>query len=302
MQTTTYTSLGHAIPAHRFGLLNEHSHLAQDGAALRGALDADGYVLLRNALDRGAVLAAREEVFARLVEAGEVKPPAIEGIPTGTSRREALYPDLGAFWRSVCEGPTLRRVTHAGAMLDIMARIVNGPVRPFDFLWLRAMAPGRASAFHFDHVYMNRGTDRLYTVWTALGDVPLEDGPMLLVEGSHRWDDLIAQYRGFDVDEEKDRPGHVTMDPVALAEERDCRLLSTNFRAGDILVVTMFMLHGSLDNNSPQGRVRLSCDTRYQHAGEAIDLRWIGNPPIGHGGSYGGVGGARPLTAEPVRR
>jgi len=302
MQTATYTSLGHAIPAHRLGLLNEHTHLVRDGTALRRALDTDGYVLLRNVLDTGAVLAAREEVFSRLAEVGEVKQPAGDGIPTGASRREALYPDLGAFWRSVCEGPALRRVTHAGAMLEIMARIVDGPVRPFDFLWLRAMAPGRASAFHFDHVYMNRGTDRLYTVWTPLGDVPLEDGPMLLVEGSHRWDDLIAQFRGLDVDTVKDRPGHVTMDPAALAEERDCRLLSTNFRAGDMLVVTMFMLHGSLDNNSRLGRVRLSCDTRYQRADGPVDPRWIGDPPIGHGGSYGGVGGARPLTAAPIRR
>ncbi|NUM55010.1 MAG: phytanoyl-CoA dioxygenase family protein [Candidatus Hydrogenedentes bacterium] len=302
MQTKTYTSLGHEIPEHRFGMLTERTNLVNDGASLRAALDADGYLLLRDVLHKDEVLAAREEVFSRLVEVGEILTPAIDGMPTGTSRREEMYPDLGVFWRSVCEGPAIRRVTHAGPMLDIMGRILDGPVRPFDFLWLRAMAPGRASAFHFDHVYMNKGTDRLYTVWTALGDAPLEDGPMLLVEGSHRWDDLIADYRGMDVDKDKSRPGHVTMDPVALADERDCRLLSTNFRAGDILIVTMFMLHGSLDNCSPSGRVRLSCDTRYQRADEPIDPRWIGSPPIGHGGSYGGVGGARPLTAELIRR
>lgn len=302
MTGKTYSSLGHEIPAHRFGLLNERTNLVDDGASLRAALDADGYLLLRGVLPRDDVLAARNEVFSRLAEVGEIKQPAIDGMPTGTSNRQEKFPDLGAFWRSVCEGPALRSVTHAGPMLDIMSRILDGPVRPFDFLWLRAMAPGRASAFHFDHVYMNKGTDRLFTVWTALGDVPLEDGPMLLVEGSHRWEDLIRQYRGFDVDNDKSRPGHVTMNPVELAEERDCRLLSANFRAGDILIVTMFMMHGSLDNCSPTGRVRLSCDTRYQRADEPIDPRWIGDPPIGHGGGYGGVSGARPLTAELIRR
>jgi len=267
---------------------------------MRDALAEDGYLLLRGALRRDEVLAARAEVFARLAAAGELEQPSLEGVPTGTSRRAELEPDLGAFWRSVCEGPAVRHVTHTGPMLEIMARILDGPVRPFDFLWLRAMAPGRASAFHFDHVYMNRGTDRLYTVWTALGDVPLEDGPMLLVEGSHKWQDLIAEYRGFDVDKDKSKPGHVTMNPVELAEKRDCRLLSTEFRAGDILVVTMFMMHGSLDNLS--GHVRLSCDTRYQRANDPIDPRFVGDPPLAHGESYAGMSGAKPMTAELIRR
>ncbi|GMW01053.1 MAG: hypothetical protein AMXMBFR84_21900 [Candidatus Hydrogenedentota bacterium] len=269
---------------------------------MRQALDDDGYLLLRGILDQKDVWAARNEVFGRLASVGEIKDPPIDGIPTGVSRREELEPDPGVFWRSVCEGPALRRVTHAGPMIKTMETILGTDVRAFDFLWLRAMLPGRASAFHFDHVYMNGGTDRLYTVWTPLGEVPLTDGPMLLVEGSHRFADLVEQYRGFNVDTDKSRPGHVTMDPVALAEERDCRLLSTDFHAGDILVVTMFMLHGSLDNNSPLGRVRLSCDTRYQRADEPIDPRWIGNPPLGHGAGYGGVGGAKPLTAELIRR
>ena len=64
----------------------------------------------------------------------------------------------------------------------------------------------------------------------------------------------------------------------------------------------MFMLHGSLDNQSPLGRVRLSCDTRYQRADEPIDPRFVGSPPIAHGESYGGAGSARPLTSELIRR
>lgn len=302
MTETRLSSLGHDIPAHLFGRLKEHTHLLSAPSALRSALEEDGYLLLRGVLDRGSVLAARCEVFERLVEVGEVKPPALEGIPTGTSRRREFASNLGEFWRSVCEGPALRRVTHSGPILEVMQEILEGEARPFDFLWLRAMPPGRASAFHFDHVYMNRGTDRLYTAWTPLGDVPLSDGPMLLVEGSHRFEDLIEQFRGFDVDKDKSRPGHVTMDPVALAQERNCRLLSTDFEAGDLLVVGMFMLHGSLDNRSPLGRVRLSCDTRYQRADEPIDPRFVGSPPVAHGDGYGGMSGARPLTHDPIRR
>ena len=36
-------------------------------------------------------MAARREVFTRLEEVGEVKAPAMEGLPTGSSQREGLY-------------------------------------------------------------------------------------------------------------------------------------------------------------------------------------------------------------------
>lgn len=296
------TSLDQEIPESMMGLLRESGELRNDPVAMRARLGEDGYLFLRGALNREEVLNARREVFGRLAEMGEIEHPFEEGIATGTSRRGELVDDPGAFWKSVCEGPALRRVTHAGPMLAIMEAVHGESVRPFDFLWLRVMPPGRASAFHYDHVYMNRGTGRLYTVWTPLGDVPIEEGPILLMEGSHRWDDVIAQFRGFDVDKDKGRPGHVTMEPVTFCLERGCRLLSADFNAGDILIMSMFMLHGSLDNRSSVGRIRLSCDTRYQPASEPVDERWIGADPIGHGAGYSSVGGARPLTAPPIRR
>ena len=258
--------------------------------------------MVRGALNPDEVLAAREEVFGRLASVGEVLEPAIDGVASGTSRRRELHEDLGAFWKSVCESPALRRVTHSGPMLELMQTLLGGPVRPFDFLWLRPMPPRQASAFHFDHVYMNRGTERLFTVWTPLGDVPMCDGPILLMEGSHRWDDLIAQYQGFDVDRDTSRPGHVTTEPVTFAKSRNSRLITTDFRAGDVLIMSMFILHGSLDNHSPQNRFRLSADTRYQRSDEPADERWVGANPVAHGMGYGSMGGSRPATAPPIRR
>lgn len=296
------TSHGHEIPLDIAGELNAYGGSPRDGAAMREAIGADGYLFVRDALDPAAVLAAREAVFAHLHGVGEVEMPLMDGIATGVSRRAETEPDLAAFWRRVCETPALRRLTHSGPMLDLMEALLGEPVRPFDFLWMRAMAPGRASAFHFDHVYMNRGSERLHTVWTPLGHVPMEEGALLVVENSHRLEEVIAPFRGFDVEADTSRPGHVTMDPVAFAREHGCRLLSADFRPGDVLVFPMFTLHGSLDNLSPINRIRLSCDTRYQPAADPADERWVGANPVGHGKGYGGVGGAQPLTAAPLHR
>ncbi|MFP3670602.1 phytanoyl-CoA dioxygenase family protein, partial [Priestia sp. SIMBA_032] len=86
------------------------------------------------------------------------------------------------------------------------------------------------------------------TAWVPLGAVPAEDGPLFLVEGSHRFDDLTGPLRGLDVDAEGAPPGSLDLDPVALAAERGARLLTADFRAGDVVLFGMFMLHASFDN------------------------------------------------------
>jgi ectoine hydroxylase-related dioxygenase (phytanoyl-CoA dioxygenase family) len=86
--------------------------------------------------------------------------------------------------------------------------------------------------------------------------------------------------------------------PLTFCRQRDTRLLSSDFQAGDVLIFSMFTLHGSLENNSPAGQVRLSCDVRYQPAADpAVDGRYFGPSPTGSkGGGYADMRGARPLA------
>jgi ectoine hydroxylase-related dioxygenase (phytanoyl-CoA dioxygenase family) len=294
---------GRPLDASQVGALRDSSDLSADGAALRVRLAEDGYLLLRGALDRDEVLAARAEVLRRLVEVGEIAEPADAALPTGTSRRAALHADLGRFWRSVSEGPALRRAVHGARARALASALLGEAGVPFDFAWLRTMIGGRASPLHFDHVYMNRGSERVVTIWIPLGDVAVAEGPLAIVEGSHRFADLIDRYRGHDVDRDPSRPGHVAESSRAFVIERGARLLTADFRAGDICVFTMFTLHGSVDNASPTGRVRLSVDTRWQPASEPMDERWRGPDPPAHGGKgYGGLSSARPLGAPALRR
>ena len=294
------------IPDELFGELVDCAGATQDPALVRAHLDEHGYALLRGVLDQAEVQAGREEVFRRLEEVGEVKAPAIDGIATNQSRRSEVIGGLHEFWRSVSEGAALRRVTHSRQLHTIMASVFGEPARAHDLMYLRPMPVGRATSLHYDFPFFARRSLRIHTAWIPFGDIPLEDGPLMIVEGSNRFRDLIDPIREHDYEHNYadeviqkaayEKPNET--DVISFALTRGARLLSANFRAGDLLVFGGFTLHGSLDNCSRNGRVRLSCDVRYQPASDPCDdERYFGANPTGsHGGGYGDMKGARPLA------
>ena len=290
---------GQPVPDGLIGELPDRAHLLDQPAALRERLAADGFLCLTGMLDKALVAAARREVFERLVEVGEVLPPASTAIATGTSRRDELVADRGLFWKSVSEGPRLRALSHGAAMRRIMALLLAAPARPQDYMFLRAGAPGRATGLHFDYPFFTRAHDQVCTVWLPIGDVPVTDGPLVVVEGSNRFRDLIDPMIGFDVARDNTRKATLSQDALSFARQRGVRLLTRNFEAGDIAVFGMYTLHGSLENHSPINRVRLSCDVRWQPATLPVDERYFGADPGGTtGAGYGELVGARPLTQE----
>jgi ectoine hydroxylase-related dioxygenase (phytanoyl-CoA dioxygenase family) len=290
---------GRAIPAHLLGDMAQ----ADAGGDLAARLARDGYLLLRGVHDPAEVAEARREILERLAEVDEIAPPAADAIATGRSRRAERHPDLGAFWRSVSEGPALRRVVHGPRVRALAARLFGEPAAHFDFVWLRAMTRGRASPLHIDHPYMNRGSARLVTVWTPLGLVARDEGPLFVVENSHRDPEIRARFEGHDVDRDPSRPGHFDAHPADYAAARGTRLLSADFAPGDCVVFGMFTAHAAFDNASPTGRVRLSCDVRFQPAADPMDARFAGPNPPAHGGKgYGCLAASRPLDAPMTRR
>ncbi|MGL4442342.1 MAG: hypothetical protein ACRCU1_01870, partial [Alsobacter sp.] len=133
------TIMGRPVPQDLVGDLAE-----TDDRSLAVQLEERGYLLLRDVLDPAEVMEARHEVLRRLAAVGEIADPPEAAIATGQSLRAEREPDLGAFWRSVSEGPALRRVANGGRMHGLLERLFGGPVAHFSFLWLRAMASGRA--------------------------------------------------------------------------------------------------------------------------------------------------------------
>lgn len=277
-----------------FGWLEDSSYLLHDFEALRANARREGYLFLRGFFEREQVLEARRTLLQSLFDEGKLDPGAdlMEGrVLPGAALH--FRPDLAQ------GNAALHRVIYGERAMRFWDGFFGEEARHFDFTWLRAVGPGVGTPLHCDIVYMGRGTRDLWTMWTPLGDVPLEQGGLLLLERSHVHKRLNENYGRKDVDsfcENKVGPDYTEMggggnireggwlsrDPIRLQRALGGRWLTcSDFRAGDLLTFPVFTVHGSLDNQSDC--VRLSCDSRYQKASEPADERWIGARPPGHG-------------------
>ncbi|NKB67164.1 MAG: phytanoyl-CoA dioxygenase [Candidatus Latescibacteria bacterium] len=294
-----------------FGLLRPSADSVGDREELQRRMDVDGYLYLPGLLDTEDVLAGRREIMGRLADAGllDSNHPPEEGVAAPPGQR-----GRGVGMRPITvDNPPLSRVLHQGPMMDFYRFFLGGPVRHFDYTWFRVKTPGATDPTtpHCDIVYMGRGTRRLYTSWTPFGDVPLEMGGLMVLENSHKLEELRSTYGSTDVDLycenrndalaivqqaqtagreltreegqliEWNSTGAYSGDALAARAELGGRWLTADYKMGDLLIFCMDMMHASSDNRSD--RVRISSDSRYQLAAEAVDERWIGDDPPAHG-------------------
>ncbi len=275
-----------------FGALECSGEWLGDQKTLRERMQENGYLFLKGFFNREDVLAARRTIVERMADAGLLEPgtvPMLAVIRRG--EKTSLKSELAE------NNAELEKILYTGELMNFYRVLFGEEVRHFDYTWLRAVGPGAGTNPHCDIVYMGRGTrDRLYTAWVPIGDVPIELGGLMILEGSHRQNARLSPYLKRDVDqyclngrhaeaiESGDKlwewDGVLSRNPVSLREKLGGRWLTTNFRAGDLLTFPMHTVHASLDN--PTDRIRLSSDSRYQPASEPADDRWVGEKPSGH--------------------
>jgi len=270
------------LPSSYLGEMRDATHLMNNPVGLRDRLAEDGYLLLRGLQSRERVLRARRMVVNSLAGNSQLE--------SGTDPMDAVAcaGGRGAFlggMRKVSRNPDLLQLLESPEITGFFERLLGQSVRTFDFKWLRAVGPGENTGAHFDVVYMGRGTvDQLFTVWTPLGSVRYDDGPLAVVGGSHRAETyrrVRETYGRIDVDRDNiGGGGWFSRDPIEIVDRFGLPWLTTEFQPGDVVIFGMFLLHASLNN---RGRsYRISCDTRFQSADAPVDERWVGQEPQAH--------------------
>jgi hypothetical protein len=273
-----------------FGQLRSSIDVVDDAIELRKRMEEDGYLFLPGYLDRAEVARARHAICEELMREGTIDPAYPVDLAIAREGASTFRPDIA----NSCQ--PLHALIYGQRMMDFYSFFLGGQARHYDFTWMRTVAPGKGSEPHCDIVFMGRGTPSVYTAWVPLGDIPLQTGGLIILENSHRDEELRRTYCSMDVDtscENKDAQsqvnaggypgfGALSKDPIGLRQKMGGRWLTSEFQMGDLLTFPMFTVHASLDNQSKE--IRLSSDSRYQLASEPIDERWIGEHPPGHGG------------------
>jgi hypothetical protein len=263
--------------------LRDSQGLLGDPAGLRARLAEDGYLLFRGLHPRQRVLEARRAIIEHMAQAGALAPGSD---PMDAVIQPGAQPPGMMGRKGITHDPAVRAVLEGRPVFDFFTQLLGGEVLTYNYKWLRAVGAGGNTGAHYDVVYMGRGTvDKLYTVWTPFGDLPLELGTLAVIPGSHRlpgFERLRATYGKMDVDRDRVVGGWISEDPIEVVEKFGGRWQTTAFQAGDVIVFGMFTMHGSTNNIT--SRYRISCDTRFQLAGEPVDERWAGDNPKGHYG------------------
>ncbi len=291
--TASVSILGHPLEPGEDALGDlRRSEPSCEPAELADRLAQDGYLYLPGFFARDDVLAVRRELVERLAAGGALEPgsPAMDAVAAAGATI-----DFGRDGADlVAANLPLRDLLYGERMMSFYEALLGGPVRHFDFTWLRVMPPGGGTWVHTDIVFMGRGTTNLYTSWVPYGDTPLELGGLAILERSHSHEVIRDVYGRQDVDsycenqaeeppEDYEWPNAnpiLDEDAAALRRRLGGRWLTADYRAGDLLVFGMFTAHGALDNRTD--RIRLSSDSRYQLAADPVDERWVGPHPAGH--------------------
>jgi ectoine hydroxylase-related dioxygenase (phytanoyl-CoA dioxygenase family) len=255
--------------------------------AIRSLYEEQGYVWLKGLLRRSHVLEFRAWVFSHLAGAGLVESgsdPSLGIAGEGDFDKRLADRRLMALVRAVayegfCAQPRLSRFMDAfvGGLSYLHKRKI-----------MRFTRPGTpvVTPAHYDLVYLRGGTSRVVTAWIPIGDIPLDMGGLVYLEGSHlvgrRMEAEFAKANASLSEEERisaynrnmTEGGWVSKDLPDMAERFDTRWLIADYEAGDVVLHSPFMIHASTTNQSMARRIRLSTDIRYQNVDDEIDARW----------------------------
>jgi hypothetical protein len=267
-----------ALDGEQLALLRESNSILNDPAALRTRMEEDGYLLLRGILPRARVLGARRVVLERLAATGKLdkNAPLMDGILAEGASGEYLGGK-----KEVTHAADFLALAECPEFFSFFNRFFGEPAMTFNYKWLRAVDNRDGTKPHYDVVFMGRGETRnLYTCWTPLGDVGLDNGPLAVLVGSHRLDSykkVRETYGKQDVDR-VNIDSNFSHDPMEIVENFGGQWQTAEFKMGDVLIFGMYTMHAALTNNSR--RVRLSADLRFQPASAPADERWVGENPM----------------------
>ena len=239
--------------------LIESQNILNQPQILRQRLEADGYLFLRNLLEPETLLNVRRQFLEICRKHGWL----LNGgdIMEGRGRADAYsgYFEFTPVYADIQLLEDFHALPHHPKIVNTLAAVLGGTIFPHPRNISRITLPGSLKMTtppHQDYVFI-QGTRRVYTVWFPLSDCPRPLGGLGVAAGSHRLGVLpIKKAEG---------TGGLCTD----VDENKLEWHTSDFNLGDVIVFHALMVHKAYHNTTPE-TLRLSCDFRYQLAGEPL--------------------------------
>ncbi|HEX4037346.1 MAG TPA: phytanoyl-CoA dioxygenase family protein [Acidobacteriaceae bacterium] len=225
-----------------------------DPRILHKAIEADGYLLVREVLPRDDVRRLLRRVSAMLADAGWLEPgqDPEQRIAVATAACGDPNPEFKRVYQQVFNLEAFHALPHHPALVRVMQMLTGEQLlihpKPIGRLIFPRCERLTVRA-HQDYRFMG-GDPECFTAWIPLHDCPVNVGPLRIVEGSHRFGILKHDDENLHVPE-------IRPDAAVGGEWVGGRV-----DAGDVLIFHSLTLHAASANRSR--RMRISLDCRFQ--------------------------------------
>jgi len=246
--------------------LEPANHLLEKPDLLLQKLQDEGYLYLRNVIDKQDITTLHTDITsifenAGMLKKGEPKSLAVTDCKPTNEGEDEYFQLYDAIQRL----ESFHSLPHTEKLLSLLRDIIGPTTFPHPLGICRLSFPENiacATPPHQDYPN-NQGTSNLFACWIPLTDCPRNMGGLAIQPYSHKAGLLPLKYAL--------GPGNRQADiPTAIAQKT---WLTTDYKAGDILIFHSHTLHCALPNYT--NRMRLSVDYRYQRATEPMTQRCL---------------------------
>ncbi|WP_263359056.1 phytanoyl-CoA dioxygenase family protein [Acidicapsa ligni] len=222
-------------------------------SALKEEIDARGYLLIRGLLPHDALGSVLSETTQILSNAGWLLPEhdPLERIANMSAACGDPDPSFKRTYQEIFNLESFHSIAHHPALKQAMSMLVGEQLLVHPKPIGRLIFPNCERLVvhaHQDYRFMD-GDVECFTAWIPFHDCPINQGPLKILEGSHRF--------GFQAHDQAYIPA--IPDGAAQGEE----WAGGEINAGDVLIFHSLTVHAASPNLSNQ--LRLSLDCRFQN-------------------------------------
>lgn len=147
--------------------------------------------------------------------------------------------------------PWVNEISRNPKLISYLTQLIGPNFHCWDTLfWIKQPGDGRDVSFHQDATYWNfNNKHRAVTVWFAFNDVTPENGSLEYVQRSH----IVLQQRHKDVKTDT----NLLMRGQTVDSEIPNERIKTSVPAGNVLIHSPYIIHGSMPNQSSIPRVAM---------------------------------------------